>query len=66
VDESAHPPPLSFRESASAADDQSATLQSGEKYFPFTPSFLINRKKLVGPPSFEILKATIDAILAGG
>ncbi len=32
---------------------------------PGTPSFLVNGKKLVGPPSFETLKATIDAILAG-
>ncbi len=34
--------------------------------FPGTPSFLVNGQKLVGPPSFETLKATIDAILAGG
>lgn len=34
--------------------------------FPGTPSFLVNGKKLVGPPSFETLKATIDSILAGG
>ena len=34
--------------------------------FPGTPSFLVNGKKLVGPPSFETLKSTIDAILAGG
>lgn len=32
---------------------------------PGTPSFLVNGKKLVGPPSFETLKSTIDAILAG-
>ncbi|GAB4458496.1 MAG: hypothetical protein OHK0041_23240 [Anaerolineales bacterium] len=31
-----------------------------------TPSFLVNGKQLVGPPSFETLKAMIDAILAGG
>lgn len=34
--------------------------------FPGTPSFLVNGKKLVGPPSFETLKSTIDSILAGG
>ncbi len=34
--------------------------------FPGTPSFLVNGKKLVGPPSFEVLKSTIDAILANG
>ncbi len=34
--------------------------------FPGTPSFLINGRKLVGPPSFETLKSTIDSILAGG
>lgn len=33
---------------------------------PGTPSFLVNGKKLVGPPSFETLKSTIDAILADG
>ncbi|MBI5965196.1 MAG: thioredoxin domain-containing protein, partial [Chloroflexi bacterium] len=33
--------------------------------FPGTPSFLVNGKKLIGPPSFETLKSTIDAILAG-
>jgi len=33
---------------------------------PGTPSFLVNGKKLIGPPSFEVLKSTIDAILAGG
>lgn len=34
--------------------------------FPGTPSFLVNGKKLVGPPTFEVLKSAIDAILAGG
>jgi protein-disulfide isomerase len=34
--------------------------------FPGTPSFLINGKKLVGPPSFETLKVMIDEILADG
>lgn len=33
---------------------------------PGTPSFLVNGKRLVGPPSFETLKSTIDEILAGG
>lgn len=33
---------------------------------PGTPSFLVNGKKLVGPPSLETLKSTIDEILAGG
>lgn len=33
---------------------------------PGTPSFLVNGKKLIGPPSFEALKSTIDVILAGG
>jgi protein-disulfide isomerase len=33
---------------------------------PGTPSFLVNGKKLVGPPSYETLKSTIDLILAGG
>jgi len=33
---------------------------------PGTPSFLVNGKKLIGPPSFEVLKSTINAILAGG
>lgn len=33
---------------------------------PGTPSFLVNGKKLVGPPSLQTLKSTIDEILAGG
>ena len=33
---------------------------------PGTPSFLVNGKKLVGPPSLETLKSSIDEILAGG
>jgi protein-disulfide isomerase len=33
---------------------------------PGTPSFLVNGKKLVGPPSLETLKSTSDEILAGG
>lgn len=37
-----------------------------EYAFPGTPSFLVNGKKLVGPPSFDVLKSTIDSILAGG
>lgn len=32
---------------------------------PGTPSFLVNGKRLVGPPSFDVLKSTIDSILAG-
>jgi protein-disulfide isomerase len=36
-----------------------------EYAFPGTPSFLVNDKKLIGPPSFEVLKSMIDAILAG-
>jgi protein-disulfide isomerase len=32
--------------------------------FPGTPSFLVNGKKLIGPPTFEVLKSTIDGILA--
>jgi protein-disulfide isomerase len=32
--------------------------------FRGTPSFLINEQPLIGPPSFEILQQTIDAILA--
>jgi protein-disulfide isomerase len=34
--------------------------------FPGTPSFLVNDKKLVGPPTFETLKSMIDAILVDG
>lgn len=37
-----------------------------EYAFPGTPSFLVNGKKLIGPPTFDVLKSTIDAILAGG
>lgn len=33
---------------------------------PGTPSFLVNGKKLIGPPSLETLKTTIDEILVGG
>jgi len=33
---------------------------------PGTPSFLVNGTKLIGPPSFEFFKSTIDAILASG
>ena len=31
--------------------------------FPGTPSFLVNGKKLIGPPSYGVLKSTIDEIL---
>lgn len=37
-----------------------------EYAFPGTPSFLVNGRKLIGPPTFEVLKSTIDAILADG
>ncbi len=46
--------------------NQSLNEAQREYAFPGTPSFLVNGKKLVGPPSFEVLKSTIDAILAGG
>jgi protein-disulfide isomerase len=46
--------------------NQSLNEAQREYAFPGTPSFLINGKKLVGPPSFEVLKSTIDSILAGG
>ena len=31
---------------------------------PGTPSFLVNGTKLIGPPSFEFFKSTIDEIMA--
>jgi len=34
--------------------------------FPGTPSFLVNGRPLVGPPSFEMLQAIIEEILAEG
>lgn len=46
--------------------NQSLNEAQREYAFPGTPSFLVNGKKLVGPPSFETLKSTIDSILAGG
>jgi protein-disulfide isomerase len=46
--------------------NQSLNEAQREYGFPGTPSFLVNGKKLVGPPSFQTLKSTIDAILAGG
>lgn len=46
--------------------EQSLNEAQRQYAFPGTPSFLINGKKLVGPPSFETLKSTIDSILAGG
>lgn len=46
--------------------EQSLNEALREYAFPGTPSFLINGKKLVGPPTFEVLKSTIDSILAGG
>lgn len=33
--------------------------------FPGTPSFLVNDKKLIGPPTFETLQSMIDTILSG-
>jgi protein-disulfide isomerase len=46
--------------------NQSLNEAQREYAFPGTPSFLVNGKKLVGPPSFEVLKSTIDSILASG
>lgn len=46
--------------------NQSLNEAQREYGFPGTPSFLVNGKKLVGPPSFETLKSTIESILAGG
>lgn len=45
---------------------QSQNEAQREYAFPGTPSFLVNGQKLVGPPTFETLKAIIDPILAGG
>jgi protein-disulfide isomerase len=46
--------------------EQSLNEAQREYGFPGTPSFLVNGKKLVGPPTFETLKSMIDSILAGG
>ncbi|MCI0551812.1 MAG: DsbA family protein [Anaerolineae bacterium] len=46
--------------------EQSLNEALREYAFPGTPSFLVNGKKLIGPPTFEVLKSTIDSILAGG
>jgi protein-disulfide isomerase len=46
--------------------EQSLNEALREYAFPGTPSFLVNGRKLIGPPTFEVLKSTIDAILAGG
>jgi protein-disulfide isomerase len=46
--------------------EQSLNEAQRQYAFPGTPSFLINGRKLVGPPSFETLKSIIDPILAGG
>ncbi|MDP1715809.1 MAG: DsbA family protein [Anaerolineales bacterium] len=46
--------------------EQSQNEAQRQYAFPGTPSFLVNGKKLVGPPSYETLKSMIDAILAGG
>jgi len=46
--------------------EQSLNEAQRQYAFPGTPSFLVNGKKLVGPPSYETLKSTIDSILADG
>lgn len=46
--------------------EQSLNEALREYAFPGTPSFLVNGGKLIGPPTFDVLKSTIDAILAGG
>ncbi len=46
--------------------EQSLNEAERQYAFPGTPSFLINGKKLIGPPTFETLKSIIDPILAGG
>ncbi len=46
--------------------EQSLNEALREYAFPGTPSFLVNGKKLIGPPTLEVLKSTIDTILAGG
>ncbi|MEK6753138.1 MAG: thioredoxin domain-containing protein [Chloroflexota bacterium] len=45
--------------------EQSLSEAQREYAFPGTPSFLVNGKKLIGPPTFETLKSMVDAILAG-
>ena len=49
----------------SAKVDQSLNEAERQYGFPGTPSFLINGRKLVGPPTFATLKSIIDPILAG-
>jgi protein-disulfide isomerase len=44
---------------------QSLNQAQREYGFPGTPSFLVNGKKLIGPPSYETLKSMIDSILGG-
>lgn len=46
--------------------EQSLNEALREYAFPGTPSFLVNGEKLIGPPTFDVLKSTIDTILAGG
>jgi protein-disulfide isomerase len=46
--------------------EQSLNEALREYAFPGTPSFLVNGKKLIGPPTSDVLKSTIEAILAGG
>jgi protein-disulfide isomerase len=46
--------------------EQSLNEAQREYGLPGTPSFLVNGRKLIGPPTFEVLKSTIDTILAGG
>ena len=45
--------------------DQS-TNEAHQNGFNGDPSFIVNGQKLIGPPSFEMLKAIIDPILASG
>ncbi len=46
--------------------EQSLNEAQREYAFPGTPSFLVNGKKLVGPPTLEELMSTIDEILSNG
>lgn len=43
------------------------SMNEGYRYgFNGAPSFVVNGKKLIGPPSFEMLQSLIDPILASG
>lgn len=62
--------PTQFNQCLDSGQDRAKVEQSlneaeRQYNFPGTPSFLINGKKLVGPPTFETLKSIIDPILAG-